>query len=345
MVCGLLRKSANSFLGNTRFYEEQYENYFQRPGAARYDRVRYVAMAEWMKAALGDFQPRAILDVGCGAGWSMTATAALYQGAAIEGVEPSLQNAKIAQRAGFTVHSTRLGSAQTLPRQYDLIYANNVLQHVVDPIGFVGDISAHLSFGGRVVFILPDAGEPSNEMLWCDHNFSFRAQDLATLAEKTNLHLINWQVNPRNNVLLNKQLVVLQKDKEPSDCATLIEQRYSAAELFDQRSQYLSSWRLLDSELMRRSRGHGRLFNFGASMWTWLLAGYCPEYWSGVQACLVDEEHGSCVGKPVVSPSEISFSGDDTIVLGVNPFNQAGFGQRLRGSGARVITWSDRVTA
>ena len=216
MECGLLRKSQGRFLGNGPFYEEQYEDYYSRPGAAHYDNNRYQAMAEWMRSALGSFEPGSILDIGCGAGWSMAATAALYKHATVEGVEPSAGNAERARKARFLVHSTRLGSGEMLGKKYDLVYANNVLQHVVDPVGFLDDISGHLSPTARVVFILPDADEPSNEMLWSDHNFSFRPTDLAVLAKKSGFVVADWQPNPVNNNLLNKQLVILAKASEAS---------------------------------------------------------------------------------------------------------------------------------
>jgi hypothetical protein len=98
MDCGLLRKALGRFLGHSQFYEEQYENYYSRPGAAHYDRAGYDAMAEWMRSALGSFEPNSILDIGCGAGWSMTATAAFYERTMIEGVSPRLGMQKERER-------------------------------------------------------------------------------------------------------------------------------------------------------------------------------------------------------------------------------------------------------
>jgi SAM-dependent methyltransferase len=343
MSCGLLRKAGGQFLGNSRFYEEQYENYYKRPGVARYDGPRYAAMAAWMKAALGEFVPQTILDIGCGAGWSMAATASIFNQAAIQGVEPSAANADKAKQAGFVVYPTRLGSGQTFAKKYDLIYSNNVLQHVVNPMGFLNDITAHLSPDGYVVFILPDAAEPSNEMLWCDHNFSFRATDLALLSRRTGWRMSGWQPNPADNSLLNKQLVILRREGASEVREITPDNGQTAEEMFERRSSYLLKWRALDRELTRRSAGFDRVFNFGASMWTWLLAGYCPTYWSKVKACLVDGERGLSVDKEVIPTEDVSLTEDDCIVLGVNPVNQAAFADRLRGQAARVITWSDQM--
>jgi hypothetical protein len=107
----------------------------------------------------------------------------------------------------------------------------------------------------------------------------------------------------------------------------------------------MSKWQGLDGELIRRSAGHTRIFNFGASMWTWLLAGYCPNYWGSVSACLVDGGTGRCIDKAVASPADIEFVEGDCIVLGVNPVNQAGFARRLRGLGIDIVGWADKISA
>jgi SAM-dependent methyltransferase len=345
MSCGLLQKKGQRFIGHSQFYEEQYQNYYERPNVERFDRGRYVAMAEWMKSALGDdFAPRSILDVGCGAGWSMEATQRIYRTATIAGVEPSIANAQKARSAGFEVLSTRFGDGTVLSDQYDLIYSNNVLQHVTDLPGYFRDLAANLGVGGRIAMILPDATDPSNEMLWCDHNFSFRPKDFAALAEPIGLHICNWQSNPPDNALLHKQIVVLAKSGHSRIKVDIPERALSAAALLQQRSLYLSKWQELDGELTRRTAGHNRVFNFGASMWTWLLAGYCPNYWSSVSACLVDGGSGRCMGKPVASPVELEFSAGDCIALGVNPASQAGFERKLSGLGVNIVGWADLIS-
>lgn len=342
MSCGLLRKARGEFLGNTRFYEDQYENYYGRPGVARYDASRYAAMARWMKAALGEFAPARVLDVGCGAGYSMTETASLYPRALIEGLEPSVGNAAIAQRTGFRVYTMRLATKEALPEKFDLIQSNNVLQHVVDPISFLSELSHHLSPGGRIALILPDATEPSSEMLWTDHNYSFRPADVAALAAKAGLKMVCWQPNPPDNNLLNKQLVILAKTYIDASRFSL-ENVYSPAELFERRADFLGKWQSLDGVLSKRANGYRHVYNFGASMWTWLLAGYCPAYWARVEACLVDGEHGRAIDKVVFPPSEVHFSSEDCVVLGINPVNQSAFAQRLASLGAQLVSWSDQI--
>jgi SAM-dependent methyltransferase len=345
MSCGLLQKKDRHFVGHNSFYEEQYQNYYERPGVERFDRRRYVAMAEWMKSALGGrFAPRSILDVGCGAGWSMEATQRIYTTATIAGIEPSIANAQKARSAGFEVLSARFGNGAVLSKPYDLIYSNNVLQHVTDLPGYFHDLAANLATGGCIAMILPDATEASNEMLWCDHNFSFRPKDLVALAGAAGLRVCNWQSNPPDNALLHKQIVVLTKAGASRGQVDFDGSPLSSNALFEQRSSYMSKWQKLDGELTRRTAGHKRVFNFGASMWTWLLAGYCPNYWGSVSVCLVDAGSGRCMDKPVASPADIEFSEGDCIALGVNPANQAGFEKKLGGLGINIVGWADLIS-
>jgi SAM-dependent methyltransferase len=344
MTCGLLRKRHGEFLGRGRFYEEKYAKYYERPGGPTYDAGRYTAMALWMKAALGyEFTPTSILDIGCGAGWQMKACQDVYEKAWIEGVEPSVTNAERAQDAGFTVHVERFGGEKTLNNRYDLIYAHNVLQHVVDPLGFLKDIADHLSPDGRVAMILPDASEPSNEMLWYDHNYSFRPKDLSVLSNAAGLHLQVWQPNPEDKNLLDKQLVVLTLKSRPANITPPTS--YSTEELFERRAAYLLKWPDLENKLLGRISQYDRVFNFGASMWTWLLAGYCDQYWNRVDLCLVDGEHGKCLDKTVVPTADATFKSSDCIVLGVNPANQAAFGERFRHPSVGIIKWSDQIAS
>jgi hypothetical protein len=231
-----------------------------------------------------------------------------------------------------------------LSEPYDLIYSNNVLQHVTNLPGYFRDLAANLAAGGFVAMILPDATDASNEMLWCDHNYSFRPKDLVALAEPTGLCVHNWQSNPPDNALLHKQIVVLTRVDASRVQAHVARNPLPSHALFEQRASYMSSWQKLDGELTRRTAGRKRVFNFGASMWTWLLAAYCPNYWDSVSVCLVDAGSGQCMDKPVASPTDIEFSEGDCIALGVNPANQAGFEKKLRDLTINIVGWADLIS-
>ena len=346
--CGFIVRTENRFVGQTKFYEENYISYYQRPGALVHDRHRYQVMAEWMKRSVPDLNPKRILDVGCGAGWSMAEVTALYPDAIVEGVEPSHSNSKAAIDAGYVVHVGKVTSEIRLPHKYDLIYAKNVLTHVVDIVDFLKGIAGLLTPTGRVVILTVDSRTPSNEFLWCDHNFSFLPNHIKDLAEKAGLVFHGYERNPDDVTILDKQIVVLGLDKSPSpQSLTTSVDGYNADKsqsLFAERSHYVELWKALRIDLDERTRGYKRIFNFGASMWTFLLAGNCPEYWNRIDSCLVDGAEGQCVGKPVVPFSTIKFTKDDVVVLGTNPRTQGNFTKKFENLDCTVLTWGQDIS-
>jgi SAM-dependent methyltransferase len=342
--CGLLQRINVRFVGDSDFYEERYADYYGRAGAEIYDSPRYAVMADWMCEALGNFTPGSILDVGCGAGWSMLATQKRFPAAAIQGIEPSRVNAERARWVGLPVEVDKIGAESRPAGTYDLVYANNVLQHVLSPVEFLTALRGYLSDQGLLVLICPDATRPSNEMLWCDHNHSFRPGHLRALASRAGFSVRTWRPNPDNITVLDKQLIVLAKDDEShASVAQADAPRLILDQLYQRRCGYIEAWRRVHEHLCAHTGGLGRILNFGASSWTWLLAGYCPEYWSRVDYCVVDRFGGQCLDKLVKPLEQVNSDPTEGLVLGVNPVSQQMFAERFQREGRRAVRWDGDV--
>lgn len=342
--CGLLQRINADFVGSSDYYESRYADYYLRPGAETYDAPRYKAMTEWMSTGIGDFSPRTILDVGCGAGWSMLAMRAAFPDAVIEGVEPSAINAERARQAGFSVSVARIGDEDSPKKNYDLVYANNVLQHVLSPVEFLETLRDYLSEDSLLVLVCPDASSPSNEMLWCDHNHSFRPHDILRLAERAGYRVHRWLPHPDNITILDKQLVVLARRSGPHAPVGRPDRPVlTPKELYRQRCNYMANWRQVERALCDAVRDRSRTYNFGSSSWTWLLAGYCPQYWSFVDCCLVDGFAGYCLDKDVRPFADVTINPDDALVLGVNPVSQPAFAARFQTVAHNIIRWDGFV--
>lgn len=338
--CGFVARTDGDFVGKTKFYEENYISYYQRPGAVQHDRHRYEIMAQWLRNAIGGAQPKRILDVGCGSGWSMLEMKKLYPSSAIEGIEPSTSNSSAAIEAGFPVHVTRVSSELQMEYPFDLIYAKNVLTHVVDPVDFLRNLKRLLAKDGKIVIITVDGTLPSNEFLWCDHNFSFLPEHVRMLAQAAGLHVETIEKNPDDVTILDKQLIVLTHTAETMTGAqTNLITPARAEALLQGRVHYVQQWKSIRDNLGKRTRNAGRVFNFGASMWTFLLAGNCPEYWANVTQCTVDGHSGRCVGKDVVPFETITFEKNDILVLGTNPRTQQTFASRFANLPCQIVTW------
>jgi len=342
--CGFVQRTRDRFVGESDYYAERYASYYARPGATTYDAERYRVMAEWIGASIANSAPAKILDVGCGAGWAMDALRRVYPAATIEGIEPSIANAEAARGRGLSVRTGTLDEdlrPSTGDDGYDLVYSINVLQHVLDPVAFLRGIAERLHPRGRAVLILPDATRPTNEILWADHNFSFEPRHVATVADRAGLAVVGWSGQPQHISILDKQLVVLARaDIAPSP--ELAKLRHPE-DSFADREAYLREWSDVRARLRDATVGFRQVANFGASMWTFLLAGYASEYWGRVDYCVVDGFAGTCLDKTVRPFAADTFSAEDCIVLGVHPRSQPALEQRLAPTGSRVIAWADCV--
>jgi len=343
--CGFLQRVLKKYLGLSGFYEKDYGTYFERLGAENFDNPRYVLMAEWIYDSIKPCTPQTILDVGCGRGWGMIEIKKQFLNSEVLGLEPSIDNSEIARNNGLSVITATLAQAKGTLDKKDLIYANNVIQHAISPEETLSDLKSLINENGLIVIICPDATRPSNEMMWSDQNFSFTPAHLFRLSDKVGLKVQAWRKAPEAQCLLDKQLIVLSRSKKnnyglSSDEPALFDIKKN----IDDRDKYVELWLALDKRLNERIGKTGKVYNFGASMWSYLLRAYCPQYWSAVDACLVDNLKGRFMDKKVLPCDRSLFEPHDTIVLGTNPASHPMLKKRLCENGLNVVVWDDIIT-
>jgi len=95
------------------------------------------------------------LDVGCANGvFVQTMT---QQGVDAQGVELSEHAISIGKERGLNLHA---GTVDDIPadESFDCITAFDILEHVLEPLDFIGGIHKRLNDGGHAVFTVPNAG-------------------------------------------------------------------------------------------------------------------------------------------------------------------------------------------
>lgn len=339
--CGLLQRVGMRHLARTDFYERQY-SFYERPGAANYDRPRYAAMARWITDAIGGQEPVSVLDAGCGRGWMMAAMRKHLPGARFDGIEPSEQESENARRAGFPVITAKVDERLSLLGSYDLVYSTNVLEHTANPREFLQVLAGSLSDGGVLVIVCPDAAVPNAEFMFSDQNYSFTPEHLAALGRQAGLVPRRWQAAPAVDSIRDKQLMVFSRPSasggEPDP------PRVDPAALYSLRCRYVASYSECSDYLVRSSEGFARVLNFGTSTWSMLLAAYCPDYWARVAACVIDGGAGEFQGRPVVDFASLAEADERLLlVLGVNPYSQDAFARRLTASGRSCVKWNHLI--
>ncbi|MBL9117203.1 MAG: class I SAM-dependent methyltransferase [Verrucomicrobiaceae bacterium] len=136
------------------------------------------------------------LDVGCADGVFVREAAAT--GVAASGVELSSVGVEKAIQAGLDV---RCGRLEELPHTdtYDCITAFDVLEHVLDPRGFILEIYKRLNPGGFAALTLPDLGSIFSKLMgsrwWFyipeEHLHYFNKTTVSALGHKAGLQTVH----------------------------------------------------------------------------------------------------------------------------------------------------------
>jgi len=116
--------------------------------------ARHVAAYRWaMRQAAG----KAVLDVGCGEGYGT----AMLAGVAAQAVGLDRAEAVVAASARYRAANLQyrardLGTLLTIEDRYDVVVSFQVIEHVLDPAGFLAGLKHCTAAGGRVLVTTPN---------------------------------------------------------------------------------------------------------------------------------------------------------------------------------------------
>jgi 2-polyprenyl-3-methyl-5-hydroxy-6-metoxy-1,4-benzoquinol methylase len=92
-----------------------------------------------------------IFDIGCG--WCQFLLYAKSEGHQVKGYDPSPEAALYGKDRGLDVITGNFKNFSEYAHEYDVVVLKNVLEHVVDPIHFINDISDHFLRAGSIIQI------------------------------------------------------------------------------------------------------------------------------------------------------------------------------------------------
>jgi SAM-dependent methyltransferase len=195
-TCGCLwatdsRQSEETLL---QAYERVNHSYFESEAVGR----RHQEFYKWLEHLLDKTHcGRSILDVGCGEGNFLST---LSQDWFKRGVEPSESGVELSRQKNLEV---ALGTLNSSVEQYevDLISALDVIEHVVDPHGFIESIKRHLKPNGLLLLFTGDsssypakvAGARWSYLRWCGHISIFSALGLKELLKSHGFEIVDWK--------------------------------------------------------------------------------------------------------------------------------------------------------
>lgn len=104
---------------------------------------------QFFKNVLTAHQPRRVYEIGCGAGFSISYLA--QYGWTVTGIDPSEYSYLWSQRLGFDLINSYFTGAE-IPGDADLIYCNDVFEHIPNVESFARQVAAALAPGGVFCF-------------------------------------------------------------------------------------------------------------------------------------------------------------------------------------------------
>ncbi len=355
-ACAMVQATSISDAGTlTALYTQEYELYSNRPSSEQFVSGRYTALAQAIASSISPYRPQRVLEVGCGNGSALRAIQALWPEAYCIGVEPMGTAVELARDAGINVHQGMIGSA--LPAEigaekYDVIYSIHVIEHTEDPVAFLLALKDLLRPSGRLIITCPNARTPNLEIVRSDHQFSMTPYHLSAVAWKAGFVPLRSTLCPGGGEDLDyeyNQLLVASLPGDADEAPAMPPlpgylQEANRLQLFGARTKYMHDFAGLDAALQARLEGCKRVVCFGTGGWACILAGFAPEVWRRVEACVIDGvSDRTFFGRPIVAYSELAEMNPDAVIVGVNPATQPMIGQRLERAGYRIVRWDDLI--
>jgi SAM-dependent methyltransferase len=146
-----------------------------------------------------------VLDVGCGGGAFLAGMRSL--GWRVLGVEPDPRAVEVARTVrGLDVREGTLEEQRFPADRFDAVTSSHVIEHVHDPVAFLGECARVVKRGGRVVVVTPNTESLGRRRLgtsWIGldpprHLHLFSCATLRRLAERAGLSVLSARSSVRN---------------------------------------------------------------------------------------------------------------------------------------------------
>jgi SAM-dependent methyltransferase len=142
-----------------------------------------------------------LLEIGCGYGYLLDEARSFFDQRV--GTDFSPEAAEIARTTGAEVFIG--GIEQIRPgRKFDCVIANQVIEHVYQPLSFLKDLAGHTKPGGHIVIATPDIGGVLRKVMgrrWPsfkvpEHVLYFDFGTLSVLMQEAGLTNVHWLPYP-----------------------------------------------------------------------------------------------------------------------------------------------------
>lgn len=210
------------------FRNESPDQYFDRITSLPPEQSENLAKVRWLGEHLTQKLASAgrLLDVGCGGGVFIHTFLQNYPRWNAAGVEPTPAFAELAgRRLGKPVICGGYRSGLFEQNAFDLITINQVLEHVLDPVAFLRDVSRDLAPGGHIYLEVPDVLDleylaPEHDRFLMQHLWVFSKASLSNVSALAGYDVI--AIDQQVTIRHKRNLVAVLSRSAGGDTAKLL---------------------------------------------------------------------------------------------------------------------------
>lgn len=265
-----------------------------------------------------------VLDFGCGTGSALQTYSEFHTGWKLYGAELSTKNIALLKTIpGFIELFT--GPPKDIPVQFDVITLIHALEHVLDPVAVVQQLSTRLKGAGILFVEVPDGCKNPYDLVIADHLLHFTLETLRLASHRAGLEIIEL-----TDTVLPKELSLVGRGGAGVAPVIGFPDSKAAVERVGTQIDWLYAQIAAATEICT---GNPRFGLFGTSISATWLAGILGDR----VAFFVDEDPGRVggqhMGRQILSPAEVS--GNSNVFVPLIPEVAASVAARLSGPTVR----------
>ena len=193
-ICGHVQK------GVGKRYQEQLDDVYRvsyaLPGGGRKTNIvdgrvisRETVLARTLAGLLADRTTGAVLDVGTGMGYLLAAFSQELPGFEIVGHDLGNDKEDAIRANGAT--DCYFGSLEDIPKKFDIITFNHVLEHITDPVTVLKQAAALLKPDGHLAVIVPCFRAVYTDFFFLEHCSHFTEKSLNVASALAGLSIVD----------------------------------------------------------------------------------------------------------------------------------------------------------
>jgi SAM-dependent methyltransferase len=259
-----------------------------------------------------------VLDFGCGTGSALRTYSECYPEWTLYGAELSTQSIALLNKIPRFAQLFTCPPGE-IPTCFDLITLVHALEHVLDPVGILQQLSTRLTASGVLFVQVPDGGKTPYDLVIADHLLHFTLEALRLASRRAGIEIVEL-----SDTVLPKELSLIGRSGRPETAVIGFPDSKPAIDRVGNQIDWLSAQITSANGI---SKSNPRFGIFGTSISGTWLAGVLGDRVSFFVDEDADRIGGRHMERPVLSPDQVA--GDSDVFVPLIPHVAASVIARL----------------